>query len=377
MNKLNESNSRIFGLDLLRAIAILLVMYDHGRWYFQKEPSVFTTNLKLFNGVSIFFVLSGFLIGKILIKNFIEKDASFKTLFNFWKRRWFRTVPNYYLILFCLTAYYIIFKDFGLLGIKKYVWFVQNFSQPHPWFFPEAWSLSVEEWFYLLFPSLLLVGTVVSKKPKQTFIIVLTLFLLVPLFIRGYRFFNFTGEFQPSFFSNVFRKQVITRLDSIGYGVLASLFAYYNSKSWFKWRKVFLVLGIVCLLINRYRGAIFGSDNYNLFFYNFLFSLEAIGTLLFLPVLSNWRINGNLTISKIVTTTSLISYSMYLLNLSVFRSILINNGFESFGYTEFTFPYVSYGIFWLGTILTSYFMFVLFESPMTNYLRKRFSSSEK
>ena len=68
---------------------------------------------------------------------------------------------------------------------------------------------------------------------------------------------------------------------------------------------------------------------------------------------------------------------MYLLNLSVFRSILINNGFESFGYTEFTFPYVSYGIFWLGTILTSYFMFVLFESPMTNYLRKRFSSSEK
>ena len=56
--------------------------------------------IPLINGVELFFVLSGFLIGGILIKTF-QKDNSFgiKTISNFWIRRWFRTLPNYDLIL--------------------------------------------------------------------------------------------------------------------------------------------------------------------------------------------------------------------------------------------------------------------------------------
>ena len=63
------------------------------------------------DGVSIFFVLSGFLIGGILIKVLETEPATFKTLFNFWIRRWFRTLPNYLFILLILIFFYGAFRS--------------------------------------------------------------------------------------------------------------------------------------------------------------------------------------------------------------------------------------------------------------------------
>ena len=66
---------RIFGLDILRAFAIIFVMLDHGQ---QILPPIFREICSFisFDGVSIFFVLSGFLIGGILIK-ILNKKSNF------------------------------------------------------------------------------------------------------------------------------------------------------------------------------------------------------------------------------------------------------------------------------------------------------------
>jgi len=63
--KIEIDSSRIFGLDVLRALAILFVIFQHAGNYL---PEVLKQNYNvfIFDGVSIFFVLSGFLIGKIL-----------------------------------------------------------------------------------------------------------------------------------------------------------------------------------------------------------------------------------------------------------------------------------------------------------------------
>lgn len=94
---------RIFGLDAVRTFAILLVLMSHSRFLNHHFIELYRIGNLGYLGVELFFVLSGFLIGQILITSF-EKDSSLKSLFDFWLKRWIRTLPNYYLFLIILTA---------------------------------------------------------------------------------------------------------------------------------------------------------------------------------------------------------------------------------------------------------------------------------
>ena len=87
--KIEINSSRIYGLDILRAMAILFVVIGHGQYLLPRKFNTFHS-IFVFDGVSIFFVLSGFLIGGILIKIIENKEANTSTLIDFWKRRWFR-----------------------------------------------------------------------------------------------------------------------------------------------------------------------------------------------------------------------------------------------------------------------------------------------
>ena len=92
-----------------------------------------------FIGVEIFFVLSGFLIGGILLKQMFAGELdSASGLAVFWKRRWFRTLPIYYLflILFLLLTR---FTDGNTpTGAGRYFWFGQALITAHPKFFTVA-----------------------------------------------------------------------------------------------------------------------------------------------------------------------------------------------------------------------------------------------
>jgi peptidoglycan/LPS O-acetylase OafA/YrhL len=92
--------NRSFGLDLLRAIAISLVLLAHFVKAFDKLG---------FWGVELFFALSGFLIGKILWNSFNQNQYySFPLIINFWQRRWWRTIPNYWLFLLVMIVYQLV-----------------------------------------------------------------------------------------------------------------------------------------------------------------------------------------------------------------------------------------------------------------------------
>jgi peptidoglycan/LPS O-acetylase OafA/YrhL len=156
---------RSLGLDIVRSIAILLVMTGHGIDIIYPFVGEFAGNLihQQFGhlGVQLFFVLSGYLIGRILIKTYKGKGFGAKAIVHFWLRRWFRTIPNYLLFLIiyiCIGLCYtskVGHWNFELDHSKPlyyYPFFLQNFLTPINSFFSQSWSLTIEEWFYLTLP---------------------------------------------------------------------------------------------------------------------------------------------------------------------------------------------------------------------------------
>lgn len=372
MNKLFKieiDTSRIFGLDILRALAIMFVVIGHGSYLLpQKLRRI--SDFFVFDGVSIFFVLSGFLIGGILIKLIDKNGFNFSVLKTFWIRRWYRTLPNYFLILITLCILNLLFNDgFTLRSVNRYFIFSQNLFQIHPSFFPEAWSLTVEEWFYLIFPILIFFTFLFKGSYKKS---LLYLALLVIVFITAFRFYRFSyvDINGISDWDLIFRKQVITRLDSLMFGVVGAYISYFYKNFWIKFKTQLLFTGILIFIASKFILPHFTSI-ISVYSCVFSFTLISIGTLFVLPYLSELK-TGNGLLFKPITYISLISYSMYLLNLSIVQSWIIGNiPWNKITDNGYLIVISNYSIYWSLVIGLSILIYKYFEIPMTS-LRERF-----
>ncbi|WP_234733012.1 acyltransferase family protein [Tellurirhabdus bombi] len=384
-----ESAPRVFGLDVLRALAIIIVVDAHGSVAFKQyyQGSFFRAFIP--DGVELFFVLSGFLIGGILIKSY-EKSAdwSFANIRNFWTRRWFRTLPNYYLILGAIVIANLIALKLSTGAFSSplrnvlppYFVFLQNFTHPTPGFFAESWSLAIEEWAYLLLPTALwafhrfLNGRL--SKQQILFGLILT-FLVLANGIRLYRAIIIPKELGEQEVRNI----VLFRLDAIVYGVLGAYVKHYHAAFW-KNRTVakilfWLGLGIIAFLSLSasiwsltfyYNHGLLG--NYAFYKHSFFTTFMGLSMVMILPLMDGIR-TGRGWIARAVTHISLISYSMYLLNLSLIMNFIIDpipTSSESIGWAK-------YALFWVLVIGASTLLYKFYERPMTD-LRDRVSKKE-
>lgn len=152
----SQNQAHIQAIDALRGIAILSVLIYH--WITQPFSSMLA-ELRIYNmatlgayGVDLFFVISGFLIGRILLK--LEKGLS---LISFYLKRIFRIWPLYYLLL---GTVYVVgggLKVFGEIPYWSYFLFIFNFWESFVGLkfspaFLTLWSLALEEQFYLAGP---------------------------------------------------------------------------------------------------------------------------------------------------------------------------------------------------------------------------------
>lgn len=147
-------------IDGLRAIAVLLVIFNH------LDLSLFSGG---FVGVDVFFVISGFLITSIIKKEIEEDKFTFK---NFYKKRVLRLAPAYFLvILSCFVFSYFLLAPLELVSFYKSVMYslvfasnffmwkeVGGYFSANAEFIPllHLWSLGVEEQFYIVWPTVLM-----------------------------------------------------------------------------------------------------------------------------------------------------------------------------------------------------------------------------
>jgi peptidoglycan/LPS O-acetylase OafA/YrhL len=365
---------RIYGLDILRSFAILFVVYEHGYRVLNPQTVSYSTyDLFVLDGVSIFFVLSGFLIGKILIKLVQQENVTRKDIWNFWKRRWGRTLPAYFLVLTILGVYFFSIRAIRIGTLFQYYVFSQNLFYPVPWFFPETWSLSVEEWFYLLVPIALVLSRFVFKlKFKKSLLAVIVGIIALVTIYRLYRTLYHPIPLLYPQWDMMFRKQVITRLDSIMYGVLAAYISLFNKEVWSRFAKLFFFIGIVLMLTWKY----IGFTAFPIYNNVFSFSLVSISAMLVLPLLAEVR-TGEGVLHSFFTHVSKVSYSMYLINLVLVQDVLMPFIFKLAGKDihQYDDGLVKYLIYLGCTFLFSFLLYKYWEQP-TMALRDRYSKRE-
>jgi peptidoglycan/LPS O-acetylase OafA/YrhL len=325
-------------------------------------------------GVELFFVLSGFLIGNILIKIFMQADRfSLHDLLRFWVRRWFRTLPLYWLIL---TTDILLYHFTNILNSDRplilFYFFLQNLWYPHPlYFFGEAWSLSIEEWFYLTLPVALYIASRIHfPKNKSRFLInVFFGYLLVFVTIR------FINAFHPINGPDLdfgIRKVVLFRLDAVMYGVLFAWLCFFKSALMSRIKLTLFLASIAGTAISWYlltdKGAALCASTHTatITTYAFLFLLIPLLFSLCLPFAGSVKTISSKLLTRFFTHISKISYSIYL----VHYSLVFIPFFYRLNTTSAKAAVLFYLLYWFIVISLSTLLYHFFERPTMKWRDK-------
>lgn len=340
----------------LRAISILLVLGHHlviqndlmtealtNKWL--KPFLLLLTNGPL--GVNTFFVISGFLITSLMLQE--ELNTHTISLRKFYARRTLRIFPAYFFLLFV----YLILQLLNYIYIPGNSWitaitYTKYFNWQSDFYTGHAWSLSVEEHFYLLWPLIFIAG----DKPRKY--IAMLMVCLVPIIRIPLHFHPVAWMSELSIF---------TRIDAIAMGCLLALYKdEIIQKINGQWRKLFY-LALISLLLLQFLPEITKEINVGFVFIPFGDSFGTFANIFISIVIlysvfgpkSNWF---NVLNSKVFNYIGLLSYSLYL-----WQQIFINKT------THWINQFPQNIIFVFAAAMFSYY---LIEKPFLK-LKKRFS----
>jgi peptidoglycan/LPS O-acetylase OafA/YrhL len=253
-----EANSKesphIPELDGIRGVAILVVLLFH---FFYSAVDVAPGGLAWhliaplrigWTGVDLFFVLSGFLIGGILL----DARSSPNFFKVFYTRRAFRILPLYLAVVFtCVVQMAILARGFapqfswmlqGHLPWFSYVFFVQNFWMAAKntfgtWGLGGTWSLAIEEQFYLTLPLLIWLF-----EPKKLQKILIAVFFAAPI-LRTFLYLVWPEKFMATY------ALMPCRADALALGVLAAI--AMRTPSYWTWIEAHgrLIVGTIFVLL--------------------------------------------------------------------------------------------------------------------------------
>lgn len=371
--------SRSLGLDCLRSIGISIVLFNHALigFYFgtgRLQFEGFIANLSASTVISIewLFVLSGYLIGAMMIRSFESGRPWVYCARDFWLRRWFRTLPNYY--LFVLVNIFLVYM--GWSGGKfdvSFLFFSQNLYrvEPTPHFFGESWSLALDEWFYVLMPLMLGLSAMLSLKTNKVRFLVIALVLIVfPTAMRILHpvhgdFFQWDAEI---------RRITIYHLDATGWGVLAAVFNKWYGRWWRSDVGLKAICGVIAMLMGIFLVTILVRPLPGYFISSYFSSVISIslmggGTFLLMPWLTQGFSKKPL-MERLTGRVSMYSYSIYLCHFPLifvflnFSSIDIKSSSLSVAFIV--------GCWILSVFIFSALIYHIFEGPVAD-LRDRFT----
>ncbi|HUP29354.1 MAG TPA: acyltransferase family protein [Usitatibacter sp.] len=310
---LTEAPRHAFGLDLARASAVVSVLVAHGSLFYAEAFPAARYVLIVFGvlGVEIFFALSGFLVGRQLLLVAEGKASGWRFL----QRRWWRTLPNYYLFLAvnAALAWWVVDRA---APDARFLVFAQSLVLPARGdFFPESWSLAIEEWFYLLAAGAFAIAAWRRASARALGMGLVAITVAWPLLRYG-------AQSWPEFpMDGGVRKVTLLRLDALAFGLGCAWFERYRAAAFDRLRSpgvlaaaVFLVaLSAAALAMLASDLAFFAParDNFTRALASVLFTAMPLAAALWLPWLSRWE-SWRSPLAHPVRKLSEWSYAIYL-----------------------------------------------------------------
>lgn len=361
MNVKSAAEGRAFGLDVCRTIAILLVVWGHTVQHSSPHPLIAEYGMVGLFGVDLFFCLSGFLIGRILLADSTSWPERCEVgLFRFWYRRWMRTLPLYFFYL-VVSLKYDWRGETVLSAHVPYLLFAQNLAWPMPEFFHLSWSLAVEEWFYLTFPLIILLFVGLGLSARRAAFSAIVVLIITPMIAR-----YFLPPQMPELrsFDEALRHVVVFRLDGIGFGVLMAYLYTWHPKIFDAFRR-YAIFGLVLVVgcVTATKRQYFGYVN-SPFLAPFYFTVSAFGFAALLPWFNALRPTGSKVVNGGVKFVSLVSYSLYLGHIPGFMIALW--GLHHFGIFDAVYPqpWLLYPIFFVSAFGVATVTYLCIEKPV-------------
>lgn len=308
------------GLDLLRAIAIVWVMLFHSYLVGGLGESYSWLSRYGWMGVDLFFVLSGFLIGTQVLAPLARGGRlSFR---DFYIRRAFRILPAFWVVLALYLAFPVLREAPGLESWWKFVTFTLNLSIDYAnnAAFSHAWSLCVEEHFYLVFP--LLAWAMLRKPSVAKFVGLCVLLVGAGIALRSTAWLHDTalaanGGVQRNWFVEDIYYPTWARLDGLLAGVVLATFKVFRPQRWERGQaraNIVLLLGLgvmaMALWLFKQRTGLLGNA--------IGWPVLSLGLALLVfagagnrSVIARWRVPAAAWLAAI-------SYSLYLVHKAVF-----------------------------------------------------------
>ena len=302
---------RSLGLDVLRVVATVSVLLSHFGVFAAVHGHLPHADLWFIAGpfgLAGFFVLSGFLIGGMLLR-IVERGVDLQAWRRFTLRRLLRVMPTYLLWL-ALLALCDPPVPISTNLLAHYATLTQNFAWPMlagGWF-GVSWSLAIEVWFYLLFGAFALIAA--ARWGQRGLLGMLAAFLLLPLLARVCMPTELPWDAD-------IRKIALLRLDAIASGVAVAVAMRHGT--WMdRYRRGLAVLGAVCLVAVLAWWTI-GEGGFELHgraVRALAFNALQLGVALLLPALLRMR-SRSPTVRNGWAWLSDATYAIYLVHLSM------------------------------------------------------------
>jgi peptidoglycan/LPS O-acetylase OafA/YrhL len=245
---------RVDGLNTLRALAILLVFMYHYMVFVSREPTFGWASIVGWVGVDLFFVLSGYLIANQIFSGVVKGQQL--SLTAFYIRRALRTLPNYYVVLALYFLFPVVMGGREPPALWRFLTFTQNYQLPPGTAFSHAWSLCIEEQFYLLLPLLVVLSARFGKSIKLAWAL-LVIAIVAGIATRSVLWTQYGREaggaiagYHPNLYYSSF-----CRMDEFLPGVAVAMLKNFHRESWervLRWGNRTLFAGIAACLITAW-----------------------------------------------------------------------------------------------------------------------------
>lgn len=230
MTDIASAKERLVSLDLLRCLAVVLVL---GRHFWVSPAAVsgpLRTLLTLWQrggwiGVDLFFVLSGFLVSGLLFREY-RRLGSIRIVHFYVRRAWKIYPPFYVLMAVTCVAVAVLRLPYGYRNHLAEFFFVQNYV---PGIWGHTWSLAVEEHFYFVLP--LMLGLFLQRRTAaiDPFRGVPWLACFTVCGCLGLRLLNSCDREQYSHLTHLFPTHL--RIDALLFGVAISYYYHFHEQA--------------------------------------------------------------------------------------------------------------------------------------------------